>query len=192
MHQSEWTLAYIRLCNTRFNHKWSDTRPRNMENFRCKLSLGNDRYVEVNEWKGEMRVDLREWKDDKPTKKGISLTLMRWKNWVDYLEYADQALTDKKNYTSHLGGNVYCTVTEGSTCMNIRQYWRPQEEVVPTKKGICLRPAEYTALKELVPEIGRALPELDAVVPCYMQSDHMNQLGALACSECNPNDYNNW
>ena len=23
-------------------------------------------------------------------------------------------------------------------------------------------------------------------------SDHMNQLGALQCSECNSNDYENW
>ena len=24
--------------------------------------------------------------------------------------------------------------------MDIRQYWKPREEVVPTKKGLCLRP----------------------------------------------------
>ena len=72
------------------------------------------------------------------------------------------------------------------------QYWKPQEEVIPTKKGLYLRPLEYIAVKELLTEIGRALPELDGVVPCYMQSDHMNQLGALLCSECNPNDYQNW
>ena len=143
---------------------------------RCRFSLGNDRFIEVTEWKGELRVDLREWKDDKPTKKGISLTLMRWKNWLDYLEYADQARTEKQNYKSHLGGNVYCTITEGSTCMDIRQYWKPQEEVIPTKKGLYLRPLEYIAVKELLTEIGRALPELDGVVPCYVQSDHMNQL----------------
>ena len=65
---------------------------------RCRFSLGNDRFIKVTEWKGELRVDLREWKDDKPTKKGISLTLMRWKNWVDYLEYADQVRTEKQNY----------------------------------------------------------------------------------------------
>ena len=159
---------------------------------RCRFSLGNDHFIEVTEWKGELRVDLREWKDDKPTKKGISLTLMRWKNWVDYLEYADQARTENQNYKSHLGGNVYCTITEGITCMDIRQYWKPQEEVIPTKKGLYLRPLEYIAVKELLTEIGRVLPELDGVVPCYMQSDHMNQLGALRCSECNPNDYQNW
>ena len=96
-------------------HYCSDTRTVNMS--RCRMSLGNDRYVEVKEWKGELRVDLREWKGDKPTKKGISLTLMRWKNWVDSLEYADQARAEKKPYMGHLWGNVYCTDTEGSSCM---------------------------------------------------------------------------
>ena len=89
----------------------------------------------IVEWKGELQVDLREWKDDKPTKKGISLTLMRWKNRVDYLEYMDQSIAEKKHYKSHLGGNLYCTVNEGSACMDIRQYRKQQEEVVPMKKG---------------------------------------------------------
>ena len=100
------------------SHYRSDTRTVNM--FRCRMSLCNDRYVKVKEWKGELRVDLRKWKDDKPTKKGISLTLMRWKNWVDSLEYADQARAEKKPYMGPLGGNVYCSVTEGSACMDIR------------------------------------------------------------------------
>ena len=75
------------------SHYRSDTRTVNMS--KCRMSLGNDRYVEVKEWKDELPVDLREWKDDKPTKKGINLTLMRWKNWVDSLEYADQARAEK-------------------------------------------------------------------------------------------------
>ena len=37
----------------------------------------------------------------------------------------------------------------------------------------------------------KTLPELDEVVPCYMQSDHMNHFGALQCSECNVNDFEN-
>ena len=67
--------------------------------------------------------------------------------------------------------------------MDIRQYWKPQEEVVPTKKGLCLRPLEDIAIKELVTEIGRALPKKDGVVPCYVQSNHMNQLWTLQCLE---------
>ena len=33
--------------------------------------------------------------------------------------------------------------------------------MVPTKKALCLRPLEYSDVKELLPEIGRALPKLD-------------------------------
>ena len=163
-----------------------------MTSYRCKFNLGNQRYVQVNEWKGELRVDIREWNDDKPTKKDISLTLMRWKNLVDQFENVERALQNKENYWSHMGGIVYCNITDTSVCMDIRQYWKPVNEVVPTKKGICLRPQERVSLKELVPEIGKVLPELNAVVPCYLQSDHMNQLGASQCPECNPNDYGNW
>ena len=76
--------------------------------------------------------------------------------------------------------------------MDIRQYLKPQEEMVPTKKGLCLRPQEYIDVKELTPEIGKALPELDGVVPCYVHRDHTSQLGALQCLEYNPNDYESW
>ena len=89
----------------------------------------------VDEWQGELRVDIREWKDDKPTRKGISLTLMRWKNWLDQLEYADKALENKPSYMYHLGGNVFCKIGENSVCVDIRQCWKPQAEVVPTKRG---------------------------------------------------------
>ena len=102
---------------------------------RCKYDIGNGRVAEVCEWKGEMRVDLREWQDGKPMKKGIRLTLMRWKNWVDSVECLDGALADKREYETHLGGNVYCSVSEGSQCVDIRQYWKPKEKVVPTKRG---------------------------------------------------------
>ena len=50
-------------------------------------------------------------------------------------EYADQARAEKKKtYMGHLGGNVYCTVPEGSSCMDIRPFWKPKDKLVPTKK----------------------------------------------------------
>ena len=98
---------------------------------------------------------------------------MRWKNW-------DKALLEKKSYEHQIDGIVYCNV-------DIRQYWKPKEDLAPTKMGIHLRPKEYHGLKDLLPEIGQPLPELSA---CFLQSDHMNQFGALQCSECYPNDYN--
>ena len=106
---------------------------------------------------------------------------------MDYQVYLHQALRYKKNYKSHLRGNVNCTVTEGMACMDIRQYWKPYIEDVPMKRGFCFRPLEYAALKGLVWKIGKALPELDGVISCYAQRDCMNKLGALQCSKCTPN-----
>ena len=163
-----------------------------MDNTDRRFALGNDRYVEVCEWKDEKRVDLREWVGKTPTKKGISLTLMRWKCLANILDQVDEALKNKTSYECHLGGNVSCTVKEGNPCVDIRQFWKPEENVVPTKKGLCLRPGEYQRLKEVLSDIGNVLPELSDVVPCLFQRDHANQLGYLRCSECNPNDYTNW
>ncbi len=117
---------------------------------------------------------------------------MRWKHFVESIGNIDDALKTEQleAYKEHLGGNVYSTV-EG-VCVDIRRYWKPEDKVVPTRKGICLRPREYVKLKDSIPQIGEALPELDAIVPCYLQSDHQNQLGMLTCSECNPNDFQNW
>ena len=56
------------------------------------------------------------------------------------------------------------------------------------KKGYALD-RQYEALKNRVLDIIQALPELDSVVPCMFREDHMNQLGALQCPECNPNDF---
>ena len=86
------------------------------------LAIDVDLVSGVNEWRGELRVDIREWRDDKPMRKGVSLTLMRWKNWVNQLELAEKALHEKKSYSNHIRGNVYCTVAEYSVCVDIRQY----------------------------------------------------------------------
>ena len=63
---------------------------------------------------------------------------------VDMFEFLDQALDEKREYATHLGGNVYASVKASGICVDIRQHWLPpnQAEVVPTKKGITLRPGE--------------------------------------------------
>lgn len=116
---------------------------------------------------------------------------MRWKTFLDNLEYVDDALQKGEEYNLHLGGNVYCTIKKDNPCVDIRQLWKPEDKVVPCKMGLCLRPGEYQRLKEVIADIGAAVPELSSIVPCWTQSDHANQLGYLRCSECNPNEYTN-
>ena len=58
------------------------------------------------------------------------------------MDFVVQALDEKREYATHLGGNVYASVKASGICVDIRQHWLPpnQTEVVPTKKGITLRP----------------------------------------------------
>ena len=51
---------------TQSSHICSDSQTVNMS--RCRFSLQNNRFIGVTEWKVELRVDLREWKVDKPRK----------------------------------------------------------------------------------------------------------------------------
>ena len=45
-----------------------------------KRALGGKIYLELTEWNGSKRVDLRFWKDDTvPTKEGVILHLDPWK-----------------------------------------------------------------------------------------------------------------
>jgi hypothetical protein len=103
---------------------------------------------------------------------------------VDMFEFLDQALDEKREYATHLGGNVYASVKASGICVDIRQHWLPpnQTEVVPTKKGITLRLGEYAKLKDVASVICDFVPELNSVVPCPYRSDHMNQLGFLSCN----------
>jgi len=131
---------------------------------RCNIELGNSRYVKASECNDEIRIDIREWKTENnkriPTKKGISLPLHRWKMLVDSFEFLDQALAEKRDYRTHIGGNVYASVGVNSICVDLRQYWLPpnQTNVVPTKKGITLRLSEYATLKDTASVMGDFVP----------------------------------
>ncbi|XP_071138711.1 uncharacterized protein [Mytilus edulis] len=164
-----------------------------MEKTRSNIELGNNRFVQATEWKEEIRIDIREWelKDGQrtPTKRGLGLPLHRWKMLVDSLDFLDQAIMEKREYKSHLGRNMYATIGPNSVCVDLRQHILPpqQTDVVPTRKGITLRPTEYAKLKDVARIISDFVPDLSTVVPCPYNSDHQNQLGFLTCSECNPN-----
>lgn len=170
-----------------------------MSSTQCSLELGNERYIQACTLKnGERRVDIREWKSTEncqfPTKKGISLPLQLFKTLTLSTDLIDTALAKKEELNYHVGANIFISVKSDGPCVNIRIYWKPENEenLVPTKKGICLRPLEYGKLKSHLSSIEKAFPELETTEPCFLQEDHQNQLGMLRCAVCNPQEYQNW
>ncbi len=77
----------------------------------------------------------------------------------------------------------------GFKVVDLRWLWLPdgQSEIRATRKSDSLEIRRVPEMTSLLPDIEKVVPELTDVQPCYMRSDHCNQLGALSCFECNPN-----
>lgn len=169
-----------------------------MSNDRLCIALENARYAKVTVWRNEPRLDLRQWeigeKATIPTKRGISLKLHQVKTLNNMLDSVEEALKKNEEMKWHLGMKIFVSIQKNNPCVNIRQYWKPPQldESVPTKRGLCFRPQEFENLRNHWEEIMKAMPELETFVPCYDQDDHLNQMGMLKCSSCNPEGWENW
>jgi hypothetical protein len=113
--------------------------------------------------------------------------LIQFKNLLAAMDSVKEALTQNREESHHLGYNVFLSVREENPCVDIRQYWKPTEdsEVVPTRRGLCLRPSEFQSFSDLLGHIENSLPELVDVERC----DHQNQMGMFECNICNPDEY---
>ena len=91
-------------------------------------------------------------------------------------------------YKQHIGGGYYVSMTSGFYCVDIRKFFIPygETDVKPTRRGIALRLWEWEDMKKIIDAINNAYPTLGTALPCYLGDDHLNQLGALQCTECYP------
>jgi hypothetical protein len=127
----------------------------------------------------------------KNRKTGIAFPAQRWKeltHCVADVEGAVKQLKDKQyvNYRRHIGGAYYLSVTTGFYCVDIRKFVKRGDDIKPTKQGIALRIWEWTQLVNTISQLKKDYPAMNVIVLCSDQLDHMNQLGYMACPECNP------
>ena len=169
-------------------------------NVRFQKDLSWNKRVKVQVWKGEPRIDIRCYEDNfaYPLKKGVSLTLQRFKMLQFNKELLSEALemSEKPELANrvsyHLGGGVRASVTPQWTYVDIRQYFLPEDvaqnggDLQPTRKGLMLNQYEWKKLWDSLNAIEEAAPELEDTVTCFEDDSHQNQLAALSCKECNP------
>ena len=162
-----------------------------------ELSADKSVFLSVSKFNGHHYIHIRTWEDGKPTKNGISLTEQMWWEIQRYISELDSYILQVQqgnqdvDYKCHLGKNWYICVQSNYTFVNIRRYWTPPGTVYihPTKQGQILSFDMYNKMKDLFNDINACIPNFDQFQPCYMQLDHANVLGALACSVCNPTGY---
>jgi hypothetical protein len=149
-----------------------------------KFQLSDNRFVVLK--KDEIKIF------ENGTSKYAVFTYPRWNQFVDHISIIDENLTQMMQQQDvklqqHLGGGWYVSVTSGYRCVDFRRFYLlPGVGVRPTKTGIALRLYEWSRLKEVVDEIKKNHPNVTTAEFCWMQPDHYNQEGAMACSECNP------
>jgi hypothetical protein len=119
--------------------------------------------------------------------------MFRWAAFRQRIHDIDSAVkklcnNEQVKYQDHIGGGNYVSVTSGFRCVDFRNFFMPYgtTDIKPTKTGMALRLSEWAQMKTLVDEINNDYPQLAVTLPCYMQDDHQNQLGALECGECFP------
>jgi len=163
-----------------------------------KEPIGNDRYLTVTIYRDELMVHVREYTkaaNDKmfPTKKGVCFTKTRWATFRAHIDEIDRSVELLKadqsvEYSQHIGGKYYVTISRGIKCVNIRRYFLPPNctKERPTRSGIALRLDEWETFLTKMDDLHEKLPELKVVSPCYTSENHANQLGYLNCLECNP------
>lgn len=152
------------------------------------------------EWDGEIRVDLRQYDVlGRPTRKGISLSLPRYKMLQDAMVRLTSKLEEAQSgsdvdYKEHLGANHYAQVKSPYSGVGLRRWFRPKcwemgQPLLPGP-GIFLNTREWDEVVKVNMMIEDFIPKLSTTQRCDDGLDHCNQMGALNCIECNPNgDY---
>ena len=156
--------------------------------------MGNDRYLTASVFKNELVVHIREYDGGEyPTRKRTCFVKARWATFVKYLDEIDEAvrlLKDQKSvdYSQHLGGILYVTVSTGVKCINIRKFYLPPhcKKEMPTRTGISLRIGEWDTLLDKINELHQQFPELKTAKPCFAQDNHLSPSVYNKCAECNP------
>ena len=171
---------------------------------RCFLNIGDNFFVTANTYNGQLRIHIREYNASSngkrlfPTKKGVTFTLQRWVQFKSMIPDIAESLESHSDMDSeqswHLGGGVYAIINPEYPTVNIRHFWKPEDatEPKPTRKGVMLTRYRFRKLQEILNDINGHVPELEDIVPCIFQDDHMNQEGMLQCPECTPFGYNDF
>jgi hypothetical protein len=154
-----------------------------------KFEIGEKRFVVVK------KEEVRLFEDG--SSKSATFTFPRWAQFAGSFDEINECVTklvggqQDVRLQLHVGGGWFVSVTSGFLCVDIRKFYvKPGVGVKPSKTGIALRLPEWTRLKEIANKIKEKNQKIADAQPCWTQSDHFNQQGAMMCSECNP--YGQW
>lgn len=87
---------------------------------------------------------------------------------------------EEVDFRLDIGSRWFVTVTTGFKCVDIRSWYSKIGVLKPTRMGMGLRLTEWETFKKQIKIVHGLRPDIAAVVPCYLQEDHVNPLGRLS------------
>jgi hypothetical protein len=156
-----------------------------------KLALGNGRFLTAGDFQGSIKIHIREFDEQRPTKKGVTFSDVRWASLIFHLDSIDAAVQklcagEPVDFMQHIGKGLNVCVNSGYKCVNFRKFFIAADgQKRPSPFGIALRIPEWVTLKERAHEIGDQFPDVAAAVPCFLQFTHQNLISMMECPECN-------
>ena len=134
-------------------------------------ALGGKRYLEIKEWNGSKRVDLRFWKYRIfHTKEGVSLHFDQSKALCNMSEVIDDLLTrviekEPVDWRYHIGDDAFVTIKAPFPFVHIRKHFISTGEWTyrPTKIGVALHFGKWKELKKNNPIVGRKRARTETV-----------------------------
>jgi Transcriptional Coactivator p15 (PC4) len=116
----------------------------------------------------------------------ITMPSKRWSRLLMFRDAVDISLTENTEMKRHMGGAFYICAKDQRVQIRRFYYNEEKKEERPTKEGIVLNQREWGRIKEIADIINDEYTDIAFELPCFAESDHQNQLGMLACYECNP------
>ena len=160
-----------------------------------RFALGNDRYVTVSRFNGNLLVHIRQYQQNGkggsyPTKIGITLSPSRFMtllSFVDTIKSNVERLRNREQNVTcklHLGGGIFVSISGDYLAVNIRRFFQPEGEITPhpTKKGLALRLSEWDNLTAQLQAIEKLIDSDER--PCF--ESHLSPVTRFHCKECNP------
>jgi hypothetical protein len=149
------------------------------------LDLSLNRKLRVVSWRDEIRIDLRIWKDGKPTKIGVSLTADTWKFLSSIAEVLNLLVQNKTQFVQRLVNNYCISMDKAFGYISNRKFIQPEEspETIPTS-GVAIPINDWHLIYGSLAEINKHIPNFDVLVPCEFTHDMLDEFDV--CPRCGP------
>lgn len=167
----------------------------------CMIDLGDDIYVTANRYDQDntVQIHLRQYTQEGknkpyPTKKGITMSTTEWLTLESFLDGMTEALKNHSERqveeTWFLGSNIFVKASKDYPLLDLRHYWKPDpnEDFVPTRKGIKLNRRRLDQLRnaaliirDFIPSLGQDIIEYP-ILPTELDMKSLE--GLLDYSNC--------